>query len=95
MKQYDWNEEKNQMLKTERDVCFEDVVSALNEGRIFAVLPHPQSKRHPNQKIFVVEMFDYAYLVPFVEDNEKIFFKTIIPSRDATKKYFLHKRNII
>ncbi len=92
MKQYDWNEEKNQMLKAEREICFEDIVNALNEGRVITVLPHPKKQRYPNQKIFVVEILDYAYLVPFVEDSEKIFFKTIIPSRDATRKYLTHKK---
>jgi len=92
MKHYDWSEEKNQLLKIERGVCFEDIVDALNEGKTLFVLPHPQKQRYPNQRIFVVEMFNYAYLVPFVEDNEKIFLKTIIPSRDATKKYLTNKK---
>lgn len=87
MKYYDWSEEKNTLLKQERGVCFEDVVTVLNERRPLDTLDHPQEKKYPNQRIFVVELSGYAYYVPFVEDDEKIFLKTIIPNRDATKKY--------
>lgn len=87
MKYYDWSEEKNRLLKKERGVCFEDSLVILNEGRQLDVLEHPNKKKYPNQRIFVVQLSGYVYYVPFVEDEEKIFLKTIIPSRDATKKY--------
>lgn len=91
MKYFDWSEEKNKSLKKERDICFEDVLIAINQGKILDVLKHPNKKRYPNQKIFVVNINNYVYLVPFVEDEEKIFFKTIIPNRKATKKYLIKK----
>jgi len=84
---FDWDKEKNQKLKEERDVSFEDVVIALNEERVLYRGDHPNQKKYPGQKIVVVEIRDYAYVVPFVEDKGKIFFKTIIPNRKATKKY--------
>ncbi len=43
--------------------------------------------KYPNQRVFVVAVDGYAYLVPYVEDNREIFLKTIIPSRKATKQY--------
>ena len=92
MKYFDWNGEKNQKLKEERDISFEEVISALEEERVLYRGDHPNQKKYPNQKIVIVEINDYAYIVPFVEDNEKIFFKTIIPSRKATKKYLIDKR---
>lgn len=93
MKYFDWDKEKNQKIKEERSVSFEDVIIALNEERILYRGDHPNQKKYPGQKIVVVEIRNYAYVVPFVEDNEKIFFKTIIPNRKATKKY-LKKRKL-
>ena len=87
MKYYDWNAEKNEWLKQEREVCFEDVKAALENGKLLDTVPHYNKRQYPTQKILVVEMQGYAYLVPFVEDEEKIFFKTIIPNREAAKKY--------
>ena len=92
MKYFDWDKEKNQKLKEGRNVSFEDVVLALSEERVLHRGDHPNQKKYPGQKIVVVEIEDYAYVVAFVEDNEKIFFKTIIPNRKATKKY-LRKEN--
>lgn len=87
MKYFDWNPVKNEWLKQEREVCFEDVKAALENGKLLDTVPHHNTKQYPTQKIFVVEIGGYVYLVPFVEDGEKLFFKTIIPNREATKKY--------
>lgn len=88
MKYFDWDEEKNRKLQIERGVSFEEVKVAVEEGKVLDVFDHPNQKRYPGQKIMVVEIDDYAYLVPFVkEEGEKVFLKTIIPNRKATKKY--------
>lgn len=89
MKYIDWDERKNNLLKLERDVCFEEVLVAIESGGLIKTIRHPRKERYPNQKIFVVNINNYAYLVPFIEDKEKIFLKTIIPSRKATKKYIV------
>lgn len=89
MKYVDWDERKNSTLKKERGVSFEEVIIAINEGRLITILEHKNKKKYPNQKIFVVNIDNYAYLVSFVEDEEKVFLKTIIPSRKATKKYII------
>ncbi len=89
-KPFDWNLEKNLLLQQERDVSFEEVVTAVDEGRVVDDAPHPNAKLHPNQRMMVVIIEDYCYLVPYVEDEEKRFLKTIIPSRRATKKYLIH-----
>lgn len=91
MKYFDWSAEKNEQLKEERGIGFEEIVVAINEGGMLGVLFHPQQKRYPNQKIFIIQVNKYAYLVPFVEDDEKIFLKTIYPSRKATKDYIINK----
>lgn len=72
-----------------RDVSFEEVLIAIDEGGLLDIIDHPPKTRYPSQKIFVVNINNYAYLVPFVEDEEKVFLKTIIPSRKATKKYLI------
>ncbi|HEY1645053.1 MAG TPA: hypothetical protein VGF75_01555 [Candidatus Saccharimonadales bacterium] len=87
MKPYDWNEQKNAKLKNEREVGFETIVDAINQGNLLETLEHPNKLRYGNQKIYFVQIEEYVYLVPFVEDKDKIFLKTIIPSRKATRKY--------
>ena len=87
MKYFSWSEEKNEFLKAERQVSFEDVVFYIEQGFLLDVLEHPNQEKYKGQKIFVVQMDDYVYLVPFVEDDREVFLKTIIPSRKATKKY--------
>ena len=91
MQYFAWNPEKNEELKRERGLGFEDVVNAINDGRVLEKSSHPNQKKYPNQQVYVIEIDDYAYVVPFVEDEEKIFFKTIIPSRRATKQYLTNK----
>lgn len=91
MKYFDWDEEKNKTLSKERGISFEEIKVAAESGRLLDILDHPNQKRYPGQKIMVVEVEGYAYLVPYVRDEEKVFLKTIIPSRKATKKYLRRK----
>jgi len=87
VKYYDWDEVKNAKLKAEREVCFEDVMAAMDEGRVLADIDHPNQILHSGQRVLVVNINSYIYTVPYVEDDVKIFFKTIYPSRKMTKKY--------
>lgn len=87
MKRIDWNDKKNEELRLGRGVSFEEVVYHINHDGLLDTMEHPNQKRYANQRIFIVEIEDYAYLVPFVEDDELIFLKTIIPSRKMTKRY--------
>lgn len=89
VKYFDWNKEKGELLRAQRDISFEEVLIALESGGLLDVVEHPNPKKYPNQRIFVLGINNYVYLVPFVEDEEKIFLKTIIPSRSATKKYLV------
>ncbi|MCK0745854.1 BrnT family toxin [Chromohalobacter nigrandesensis] len=87
MKPIDWNADKNQLLMDERGVSFEDVVFALQADGLLDDMVHPNKEKYPNQRIFVVRIDDYAWLVPYVEDEKALFLKTIIPSRKASRKY--------
>lgn len=87
MKTYAWNPEKNDHLKAERNISFEEVVLHIQLGNEVDIYDHPNQKSYPGQKISVVLIEGYAYLVPYVENEEEIFLKTIIPSRKATKQY--------
>jgi uncharacterized DUF497 family protein len=87
VKTYGWNKEKNQLLKTERDVSFEELIVHIAAGDLLDVVEHPHAEKYKGQRMFIVKMRDYAWLVPFVETEGEIFLKTIIPSRKATKKY--------
>ena len=94
MKRFSWNREKNEQLKKSRSIAFEDVVFHIQQGDLLDVLEHPDPKRFGRQQIFIIRVDAYVYMVPFVESEEEIFLKTIIPSRKMTKKYFAHlKRN--
>ncbi len=87
MKYFTWNNEKNQWLKAERGVSFEAVVFRIEQGYLLDVVEHPNQEKYQGQRILIVQINDYAYLVPCVEDEGEIFLKTIIPSRKATRKY--------
>ncbi len=87
MKTYTWNSEKNELLKQDRDISFEEIVLNIQLGNELDIYDHPNQERYPKQQISVIAIEGYAYLVPFVENNEEVFLKTIIPSRKATKQY--------
>ena len=87
MKSIAWNPEKNEILKAQRGVSFEDVVFHISTGDILETIDHPNQERYAGQQVHVIAIEDYIYLVPFVESDEEIFLKSIIPSRKATKKY--------
>lgn len=87
MKAFAWNSEKNDLLKSERDISFEEIVLNIQLGNEVDIFEHPNQERYPGHKVSVVLVEGYAYLVPFAENEEEIFLKTIIPTRKATKKY--------
>jgi uncharacterized DUF497 family protein len=87
MKHFAWNSEKNAQLIEERGVSFERVVYHMERNEILDVIKHPNSSKYPNQRMFILNIGNYAYLVPFVETETEFFLKTIIPSRKATRKY--------
>ena len=93
MKPINWNSDKNMMLKAERGVSFEEVLVAISQGALLDVVEHPDREKYPNQRIFIVRIRDYAYLVPFVETDKEIFLKTVIPSRSATRRYISGGKN--
>jgi hypothetical protein len=87
MKPFRWPIDKNEQLKTERGISFEEITVAVEGGGLLDIVPHPNPKRYPRQKVMVVEVVGYAYLVPFVEEDDHFFLKTIIPSRKATRAF--------
>jgi uncharacterized DUF497 family protein len=87
VKYFDWDDAKNAKLRKERGIGFEDVVFHIERGDLLDILEHPNPERYAGQRIFVVRRDEFVYLVPFVEDNETVFLKTIMPSRKATKQY--------
>ncbi len=87
MKYIDWDPAKNEQLKKERGVSFEEVLDAIFGNGLITILEHPNKKKYGNQNIFIVELHEYVYLLPYVEDEEKLFLKTVFPSRKHTKMY--------
>lgn len=87
-RQYEFSSEKNNQLIQERNISFEEVIMAIEEGAVLDVLPHPKSDKYPNQEIYVLNINNYIYLVPFVrKDKNTVFLKTIFPHRKLTKFY--------
>ena len=84
---YEWNPEKNELLKKERNISFEQIIFHLSQGDIWKTADHPDQKNYPGQRIYFVIVEDYIYMIPFVTEDEYVFLKTIIPSRKATKVY--------
>jgi uncharacterized DUF497 family protein len=87
VKYFDWNTEKNDLLKRERGISFEDIQRAIQEEDVLDIIDNPNTQKYSKQKIFVVLVNNYVYMVPYVEDDEKYFLKTIFASRKMTKKY--------
>jgi len=87
MEVFRWDNEKNEWLKQNRGVCFEQIVILLEREAILETVDHPNQDQYRGQKIVTVRIDDYAYLVPYVQEGDEMFLKTIIPSRKATNKY--------
>jgi len=87
MKNIRWDESKNEWLKRNRGLGFEQIAVLLEQGQVLDLMNHPDQKKYPNQKMAIVEIDGYACLVPYVDDKDGVFLKTIIPSRKATKNY--------
>jgi uncharacterized DUF497 family protein len=87
MKPINWSDEKNAWLKKERGLTFDDIVFHLANGGLLDTIEHPNQRQYSGQRIFIVNVEGYACIVPFVEGDEEIFLKTIIPSRKMTKLY--------
>jgi uncharacterized DUF497 family protein len=87
MKSFDWNSEKNEWLRQIRKITFEEILYHIQAGDLLDILVNESSSRYSNQRVFVVKIDNYVYLVPYVESDEMIFLKTIIPSRKMTRRY--------
>lgn len=87
MKHIRWNKDKNEWLKKNRGVCFEQVMVLIEHEKILEVVDNPNQNKYHGQKIAIAEIDGYMYLVPYEENEEEIELKTIIPSRKAMKKY--------
>ena len=87
MKYFSWSSKKNRLLQETRGISFEEIVFHIERGDVLDLLEHPNRKRYSGQRILIVDVEGYAYIVPFVEDDREVFLKTIIPSRKATRDY--------
>ena len=93
MKYFTWDAGKNEILKRERNISFEEVIFHIEKGELLDIIEHPNKKKYANQQIIIVAMNNYAYLIPFIETGHEVILKTIIPSRKATKTYLGGKTN--
>ncbi|MEA1966812.1 MAG: BrnT family toxin [Thermodesulfobacteriota bacterium] len=86
MRYLNWNAEKNEILKRKRGISFEEIAYLIESGQIIGIEKNPG---RANQKLYILEIENYAVIVPFVENDNEIFLKTAFPSRKFTKRYGL------
>ncbi len=87
MKYFTWDTGKNEKLRAERRISFEEIVYHIERGDVLDILEHPNQEKYEGQRVLIVRVEDYAYLVPFIETENEVALKTIIPSRKATRRY--------
>ena len=87
MKQILWDSDKNALLFKDRGVCFEDMLFAMEQGAVLDIIDHPNQTKYPGQRMMIVQLGRYAYLVPYIETEEYLILKTIMPRRKATKTF--------
>jgi uncharacterized DUF497 family protein len=91
---FKFDKDKNKKLLVDRGIDFERIILELNSNREFTIVEHPNKTQYPKQKMFIIEIKNYIYAVPFVQEKRNCFFlKTIFPSRKLTKKYLLKTKN--
>lgn len=91
MKLYNWNREKNEWLRKNRGICFEDILFYIENDFLIDDIEHSNQEEYSGQRMMVFNIEDYIYLVPYIESEDEIFLKTIFPSRKATKNYLEKK----
>lgn len=87
MLKYVWDQQKNELLKRTRGICFRDVVELLNKKEVIGELPHHNPNKYPNQRIYILRINHYIYVIPYVRINNIVTLKTIYPSRKLNNHY--------
>ena len=87
MKIINWSREKNEWLRKNRGICFGDILFYLDNNYLIDDVEHPNQVKYSGQRMMVLNIVEYIYLVPYVDSEDEFFLKTIIPSRKATKNY--------
>ncbi len=85
LKEFNLNKEKNEKLVLERGISFEIVLNYIEKNQVLDIIQHPNQEQYPGQQMYLIEIEEYVYIVPFVISETEIFLKTIIPSRKATR----------
>ncbi len=88
---FDWDPDKNEWLKKERGISFEEIALLLGSGLLWKDAPHPNPENYPHQRVFLIPIDDYIYFVPYVVDGSTFFLKTAFPHRKATRDYLKEK----
>ena len=84
-----WDGAKNELLRQTRGVCFEDAVAAIDGGRLLDILEHPDQRAYRGQKLYIIELHEYAWVIPCAEKEDGVWLKTMFPSRKYTRQYLL------
>ncbi len=80
-----WDDTKNQKLKIEREISFEEIAEIILRKEYLDILDNPTRS---DQQIFVIILNDYIHSVPFIIDEQSnIILKTAYPSRKLNQIY--------
>jgi uncharacterized DUF497 family protein len=84
-----WNEDKNKLLKQERNISFEQIVLSIENKQVVDVIENPNKEKYKGQIYIMVNYDEYIYVVPaYISDSgDECQLKTIYPSRKHTKTY--------
>lgn len=89
---FEYDPEKDQKLRQERNISFDEIIMLIHEGKLIDILDHPNQSQYAKQKIYVLDVDGYVWLIPYVQNDNRIFLKTAFPSRKHTKQY-IRERN--
>ena len=92
MPEYTWDADKNEWLRRNRGLSFDDVVYHLEHGGFLDDVPHPSQQLHPGQRLYIIRIGNYAYEVPFYRDGDVESLRTLYPSRKYTSAYLRNRR---
>jgi hypothetical protein len=91
-KQIRWNSEKARQLSNDAargSISFEDCVIAIEDGRVLDDIPNPN---YSNQRMLILNIDNYVYVVPYITEEKGFFLKTVFPSRKHTEIYLPNLR---
>jgi hypothetical protein len=88
-----WDHAKSKQLRHQYGIGFEEVIIALEQEKLLDDRKHPNTQQYGHQRQLVLQIDDYVYVVPYINDTNHYFLKTLFPSRRATQEYLTNSES--